>query len=299
MNHGWRECRGEFVARLDADDIAKQDRLKLQLAFMEAHPSISVLGGGFRTFQRSEELRAEDLGPTRRYRMQCHPLLARWHMLFSCALAHPTVTIRRSGLGSQDGPYPEGEEAEDHCCWLGLPLSVQIANIADVVTYIRRHPGSRSAGAAAALRRSSHGALRRFLGAHCGEAAGAGALTDGDLALLCGAKDAVSAEGVQRASKALDAAEALFLELAAGTGTEYPSGFVDEFLGPRSAAVKEYVRSSCSKLRGAVTVQSLAAGDLSSGAEMMKLWLKGGDAGLKSLGALINAGFAGPADSSS
>ena len=25
------------------------------------------------------------------------------------------------------GPYPLGEEAEDHCCWLGLPLDLQLA----------------------------------------------------------------------------------------------------------------------------------------------------------------------------
>jgi len=92
-----------------------------------------------------------------------------------------------------------------------------------------------------------------------------------------------------------------FLRLAGGSETAegskdhgpqlLPPGFANDFIDYRSSALQEYIRSSCSKLRGALAVQSLATGDLDSGTEMMKLWLNGGDAGLKSLGALINAGF--------
>jgi len=198
-----------------------------------------------------------------------------------------------------EGPYPEGEEAEDHCCWLNLPLHVQFANIADVVTNLRRHSGSRSASATLAIRRSSYGAVRRFLTDRCNLAA---TLTDDDMDLLWGrSRAAASAEQAQRVSQALDAAEAFFLRLAGGNETAegssdhgpqlLPPGFENDFIGYRSSALQEYIRSSCSKLRGALAVQSLATGDLDSGTEMMKLWLNGGDAGLKSLGALINAGF--------
>jgi len=150
LNVGWTYCRGSFVARLDSDDIAHECRLLHQLTYFQAHPSVSILGGSFRTFKTTEDLLSQHaLAGAQHYRMPCNPLLVRWHMIFSCSLAHPTVTFRKGeDLPPDSGPYPEGEEAEDHCCWLGLPLHVQLANLGDVMGYLRRHPDSRTSSAA-------------------------------------------------------------------------------------------------------------------------------------------------------
>lgn len=47
---GWPHCRGDFVARMDADDEAEPDRLLKQLRYFEQHPSITVLGSKTRPF---------------------------------------------------------------------------------------------------------------------------------------------------------------------------------------------------------------------------------------------------------
>jgi glycosyltransferase involved in cell wall biosynthesis len=44
FNIGLELAKGEFVARLDADDIAELDRLEIQHAFMTAHPDVTVCG---------------------------------------------------------------------------------------------------------------------------------------------------------------------------------------------------------------------------------------------------------------
>ena len=44
-NDGLRNCTSEFIACLDADDIASPDRLERQLAYMHAHPECVALGG--------------------------------------------------------------------------------------------------------------------------------------------------------------------------------------------------------------------------------------------------------------
>lgn len=198
--------------------------------------------------------------------------------------------MRRDSIPTgDDGPYPEDEEAEDHCCWLSMPLRVQIANIADVVCHIRRHSNSRTASAAEKLLQSSYGAVRAFLKRECAGAQ----LTDADVAVLWGREGAATSTQAAAVSHALGLLQNWFTQIlhADLSREQLPSGFREDFVKNRMAALEEYVKSSCNKLKGSLAVQSLASGDVDVGAEMMKQWLKGGDAGLKSLGALIQAGY--------
>ena len=90
-----RDVVGKYVVRLDGDDCAHPQRLKKQIGFLENHPSIAVLGGGFCTFEDGDP-RSLPASSLKRYRMPCHPILTRWRMIFSCSLAHPSVIFRRS-----------------------------------------------------------------------------------------------------------------------------------------------------------------------------------------------------------
>ena len=47
LNEGLRLARGDYVARMDADDVCRSDRLDLQIRQMEAHPQIDLLGSFF------------------------------------------------------------------------------------------------------------------------------------------------------------------------------------------------------------------------------------------------------------
>jgi glycosyltransferase involved in cell wall biosynthesis len=42
LNRGLEKCRGEWIARIDADDVALPNRLERQLAFVEANPDVAV-----------------------------------------------------------------------------------------------------------------------------------------------------------------------------------------------------------------------------------------------------------------
>ena len=237
LNEGWKHCRGQYVFRLDGDDYAHPERSRKQISFLERHSSISILGGGFCTFQDSSTT------SLKQYRFPCHPILARWHMFFSCSLGHPTVTFRRSSF--EGGPYPEGKEAEDHWCWLSLPLDCHLANLADVLCYIRRHPSSRSSKVAAALEGSSFEAILAFLRRH----GYTDVLREEDVKVLWGKDNADSAEQVERVSKALDWLEKFFVTMikssGAAQGVSFPAEFEEDFLGLRRPAIEDYV--TCQK----------------------------------------------------
>ncbi len=45
INRGWHATEAEYVARLNADDVALPERLARQVAFLDANPSIAAVGG--------------------------------------------------------------------------------------------------------------------------------------------------------------------------------------------------------------------------------------------------------------
>jgi len=49
-NAGLDACTGEYIVRLDADDLAVPDRIAKQVAFMDAHPDVGASGGWLQLF---------------------------------------------------------------------------------------------------------------------------------------------------------------------------------------------------------------------------------------------------------
>ncbi len=53
LNHCLQHAKGEYVARMDADDICYPERLQLQVDFLDAHPEYSVVGGGVQLYDEN------------------------------------------------------------------------------------------------------------------------------------------------------------------------------------------------------------------------------------------------------
>ena len=47
LNEGIKLAQGEYIARMDADDISAPERLQKQMEFLEKHPATVVLGCDF------------------------------------------------------------------------------------------------------------------------------------------------------------------------------------------------------------------------------------------------------------
>ena len=52
LNRGAGFARGEYIARMDADDIAHRDRLALQMSVLAKHQELGVVGGAIEVIKR-------------------------------------------------------------------------------------------------------------------------------------------------------------------------------------------------------------------------------------------------------
>lgn len=65
LNRGIESSNGDFIARMDADDISKKDRLEKQISYLIQHPEIGILGGDVEKIDKDGKalglMRAPDL----------------------------------------------------------------------------------------------------------------------------------------------------------------------------------------------------------------------------------------------
>lgn len=135
---GRARCRGRYVARLDADDIALPGRLDFQVAALEADSTLAAVGGRGRLFADDGQLR----NGMRRYVNWINGLddLHR-ELLVESPLLHPAVTFRARAV-DRVGGYREGDMPEDYDLWLRLVAKgYRITNVNRKVVAIRDHPG--------------------------------------------------------------------------------------------------------------------------------------------------------------
>jgi glycosyltransferase involved in cell wall biosynthesis len=135
INDGIAASDSEFVARLDADDLAQPLRLQRQLEFMTSNPRIGVCGTHMQVFSSESD----------RGYVLAHPISnagIRTALVQRCAISHPSVMCRRR-IFDQVGYYdPRFDFAEDYELWCRASLlGVQFANIPEVLTHYRTHPG--------------------------------------------------------------------------------------------------------------------------------------------------------------
>lgn len=132
LNFGLRKARGQLIARIDADDIAYPLRLEKQVAYMDDHPEILVLGSAITLIDEKGRTVKEINYPTGTNKVKSA-------MMLGSKLAHPAVMMRREQV-IQAGAYREAcRHAEDYDLWLRLLEIGKIDNLDEALLYYRQH----------------------------------------------------------------------------------------------------------------------------------------------------------------
>jgi glycosyltransferase involved in cell wall biosynthesis len=143
LNKGLKNCKFEFVARVDVDDAYPENRALLQQAFLQCHPQVSVVGG---------QLLIQRFDRTGLVTEFVRKFPQRHHFIFlvnflKAGLPHPGVMYRKSDVLDAGGYNETLKRSEDIELWLKMARRGFIfANLSDIVcvhnapTLIRKDP---------------------------------------------------------------------------------------------------------------------------------------------------------------
>lgn len=112
LNMGLEQARGAFIARMDADDHARENRFREQIDYLNEHPEIDVVGSWMQI------MGSDALAGT----MPFSPEQRKAALLFmNYGIAHPTAMIRREFLETNHIRYNESiRGSEDYFLWTDI-----------------------------------------------------------------------------------------------------------------------------------------------------------------------------------
>jgi glycosyltransferase involved in cell wall biosynthesis len=124
---------GQYIARMDADDIALPHRFQVQYDYMESHPEIGICGTWIETF-------FEETGKKQIVKYANDDTGIRAFAFFQAPFCHPTVMIRKEVLENNRLQYPiQYRLGQDYALWVELLKVTKGANLPEVLLRFRRH----------------------------------------------------------------------------------------------------------------------------------------------------------------
>jgi glycosyltransferase involved in cell wall biosynthesis len=139
LNRGLGVCKGDFIARFDADDIMLPGRLSSQVIFLQNNPDYVVCGGQIVIIDEYQKLMFD--APY--YNLKNRTLKGK--LDYKCPFPHPGATIRTKALKEIHGYSPQYKFAEDYELWLRLSHLGKFANLKKSVIAYRSYTSQTSA----------------------------------------------------------------------------------------------------------------------------------------------------------
>lgn len=127
-NIGIEKAKGQYIAVMDADDIALPTRLEKQLLYLQSNEDVSAIGTAFMFSDTKQQW--------------THPTdaeVVRTTLLERNCFMHASLMVRSDVLRQLDGYNEQYEYAADYDLLCRIALNGKILNIPDILMIYRRH----------------------------------------------------------------------------------------------------------------------------------------------------------------
>ncbi len=135
LNIGFNNSSGDFIARIDADDIAFPDRLQVQYDYLKCNPSIGLIGCNYYEINSKGD-RISDL-----IKFHHEPIIIKWRMCFENPVPSP-VFFKRSIYLNVGGFDERSKVGMDYDFFSKVAKVDKISNIQEPIMYWRVHASS-------------------------------------------------------------------------------------------------------------------------------------------------------------
>lgn len=136
LNEMIKSSKGEFIARMDADDISLPKRLELQTSFLEKNIDIVAVGGlSILINERTQKI-------TPLQQPLDHNAIDSANLIGHCSIVHPSAMIRKDALLAVGSYRIEFPQAQDLDLWLRMAEVGRLANLPDPILLFRIHSES-------------------------------------------------------------------------------------------------------------------------------------------------------------
>jgi len=126
LNKGLNLVCGDYIARMDSDDISLPNRLRKQVSFMDNNPEIGLLGTAYYEIDENDNIIGIKHFPCEDYKLR--KTLIKYNPFF-----HASVMIRRKIL-EHIGKYDEViSKAQDYELWFRIAKVSKIANLDELL----------------------------------------------------------------------------------------------------------------------------------------------------------------------
>jgi glycosyltransferase involved in cell wall biosynthesis len=113
LNRGLSLSRGDYIARMDSDDISLPNRLEIQWAAMESDPNLDLVGSFYEVIDGSGKVcEVKTLIQDTAYRL--------WRLQFHNVYGHGTVMLRKRKVLTAGGYDEKLTFAQDYDLWSRL-----------------------------------------------------------------------------------------------------------------------------------------------------------------------------------
>lgn len=134
LNRGLQVAQGEYVARMDADDISMPNRFEIQIDYMEQHPECGLVCG------RTEYIdgKGNKTGVITPYYANVYAINRMLEV--GCVFTHPGIMVRRNSY-EEVGGYHAFVSAQDYDLYLRMKeKGIIMAMVPEILVQYRVNP---------------------------------------------------------------------------------------------------------------------------------------------------------------
>ena len=130
LNRGLQYAHGKYIARMDADDVAVMDRLKLQVEAFDKNANAIIVGTDYYSFTKRNKTLVSNINDSEYLKAL---------LLFGPSYCHPTVMIKNIFKAKGINYNRDYLHVEDYRLWTELAQLGDFVNINKPLLFYRSH----------------------------------------------------------------------------------------------------------------------------------------------------------------